>query len=1356
MEKRNIYIVYFLSIIFCFFTSEAQNINHYTNIQYIDANDGLSQGEVTSIIKDKKGFIWIATRGGLNRYDGNSIKVFQNEIDNENSLINNSIETLFLDSKGNIWIGTKSNGVTFYNPELDKFQVPNPRESSQIKLVNKRVIAIAESFNNDIWIGTWKNGLYIYNPINKNNKHLLRKRRINAIKRAKDNTMWVATDNGIFVFSEFGEQLNRLDEYKQFTSIAEDSENKTFYFGTWDYGLLEYNLKDKIFNQYNSLNAYYIKNVYRVCLDSKKNVLIGSWGNSANYFNTKTKSFSKYNLYPKKNKRGEELFKDVLCVFEDDGILWFGTNGGGICKVDRTLNQFKNTNATNLPKEPIWSINRDMNDYLWVGIKGNKNLFYSKNKEDFNKIVIPETIRSHKPGVKSIFIDNNNTVWLANNKSLCRLYKNGGSFKISPVKIRDFKTSKLVYLRQITKIYQTKSGTFWLGTQQQGLRKSVAPGDPLNQSFKMYLENERISSLLEDNKGRFWVGTYNGLKLYNYNDDNFKTFQKIQGDLFSLSSNIIINIFQDKNGIIWIATPNGLNKLIEHNDGTFTFKSYHKKDGLANSYIHAILEDKQSNLWMSTNKGITKYSKKDNSFINYNKNSGLLTNTFMEASAVKGADGTFYFGSVYGINFFKPNTIKSTNIPTVIFTDLKVNGETINPNTNYDGYRITSKSIEYSPKITLPPSKKTFSLEYSALDFFSNTSYSYKYKLEGLDTDWNPTTLQKNITYSNLNAGNYTFKVKTTNNEENIESKIAAIEIKVLPVFWKTWQAFLVYVIIFIFLLYLYKYFITKQSELNNKLELSKLERKKEEELIEIKTRFFTDIAHEFRTPLSLISGPVEVLMDDNINPHKQKGYLTTIYYHTQRLLNLVNQLLDFRKIESGKINLQAAKGNFKKFAYEIYLSFQELAESKDIKFKFKAQDHEIPLTYDRNRMEIVLCNLLSNAFKYSPNRSKIILSVKNFKPKKEVKKFPHGYCRISIKDNGSGISSEDIKSIFDRFYRITNLKSNHIGTGIGLALVKQIVELHKGDITVKSELDKGSEFIVKLPLGDTHFSKQELILGFKKAEDPIHYKVERILKEETNYKPKKNEGLKSLLIVEDNIEIRSFIKTIFKSTYNIIEADNGKNGLEKVIASKPDIIITDLMMPIMDGIALCKQLKEKKDTMHIPIIMLTARTKTVFLEEGYGSGADIYVTKPFNPKILKAQAEGLLNNRIQLKDYFSKKITLQPTDVDISSYDEKFLNDAIKIVEDNLLNENLNRDFLAQKLSMSPSTLYRKIKALTEKDTTIFIRSIRLKRAAQLLQKKQDNVSSIGYSVGFNDLKYFRKCFKTQFGVTPSKFNKK
>ncbi|MFT6806983.1 MAG: DNA-binding response OmpR family regulator, partial [Saprospiraceae bacterium] len=491
----------------------------------------------------------------------------------------------------------------------------------------------------------------------------------------------------------------------------------------------------------------------------------------------------------------------------------------------------------------------------------------------------------------------------------------------------------------------------------------------------------------------------------------------------------------------------------------------------------------------------------------------------------------------------------------------------------------------------------------------------------------------------------------------------------------------------------------------------------------------------------------------------KQKYYLSTVHQQTRRLLGLVNQLLDFRKAESGHLKLKVANGDFVEFTKEIFLSFEEVAESKNILYQFNVSQREMPMYFDRDNMEIVLCNLLSNAFKYTSGNKIVSLSLKQYAYHEEKPQFPKGYCELVVEDTGQGMSPDILDRIFDRFYQIVNTNSAKlIGTGIGLALVKNIVELHTGKVLAQSKIGQGSKFTVQLPIGKSHFTKEQLIPEYRGAEHESHYQAKFIkhrIKSSVllpdHISNKNNHS--QLLIVEDNLEIRSFLVEIFEKDYVILEASNGREGLEILSDHVPNLIISDLMMPEMDGLTFCRQVRKMEKTTHIPVILLTARTATVFQVEGFQSGADAYITKPFQPAIIRAQVKGLLTSRQRMRESFAKKITLQPTDIEITSHEEEFINKMIQQVEENLDNDDLNRNFLAQSMAMSPSSLYRKLKSLTGFTTNAFIRSIRLKRGAQLMRDTQLNISEIAYLVGFSDLKYFRRCFRDQFDMNPSEY---
>lgn len=1361
-----------------------QSYVYFPHVEYITSDDGLSQNEVTCIIQDKKGFLWMGTRGGLNRYDGQNFKIFQNEIDNINSLSNNSIEALFECSTGYIWIGTKSNGLSRYNPVNNQFHhfYSSTQDSNRIK--GDRVISIAEGNRGEIWAGTWENGLTIFNYEKNTYHNLLLQRRIKKIIKSTDGNMWISTTTGLFVFNLDGQQLNFYPPPTgavQFTDLIEDQNSGLFQLGTWNQGVWTFNPEketfERIVGNLNELNFEVANNAYHLLQDDNGKIWIGSWGGGLSYYDPLTKLFSYYDLSSGDEDHGKELYRDILFIYKDRSeVLWLGTNGGGVCKIDERIEQFglmnRGTGDSGLPKEPIYSIMKDGEGVLWVGEKGSEYIYYSLNGTEFNSLLIPRVSSNMRPesklGARTLFQTKDGIIWLSTNYSLYKIEKGRGNYKVSQVLVKDNGSLIPSRLTHVSKVYQTSDGNFWIGQQQFGLKRSMNPGDPETQEFQSYtiseqkggLKSNRISALIEDSSGRFWIGTYNGLHLFRPSSDDFLHYDKIQGSISSLSSDIVICLYEDSKGNLWVGTPNGLNIAIPGKDQSMTFKCYQEKDGLPNNYIHGILEDKNGNLWISTNKGISRFDPEEGIFYNFDVNDGLQSNSFMEGVAWKDDDGMFFFGGINGLNVFHPDSIERIiNSPAVVLTGFKIFDKDVLPGQKIGDRVIIDKSIEYCDEVTLTYNENVFSIEYSALNFQTPGSNSYMYRMGGLEENWNSANNQTSITYSNLKPGDYTFQVKASNNNDVWREKETRLLITILPPFWATWQAFVLYALIFIGLLLLYRHFIQQQNKLLNKLNLSQLERKKDMEMAEMKTQFFTNITHELRTPLTLITGPVEAMMEVGNLDHEQKDHLTTVRHHTKRLLNLVTQLLDFRKAETGNMKIQVAQGNIVKYAHEIFLSFKELAEEKHILYQFNVSHKEIQMVYDRDNMEIVLCNLLSNAFKHTNENGTITLSLRKVTGTEESKTFPEGYCEIIVEDTGDGMSQDLVEKIFDRFYQISNTNSvKLVGTGIGLALVKNIVDLHSGKVFAKSEVGKGSKFVLRIPQGKAHYTSEQIIEGFRNSEHISHYQVEESISHSipslANVSLSKDVDFsQTILVVEDNPEIRAFVKKTFWKSYNVLEAENGQLGLKLANKHIPDAIISDVMMPEMDGLAFCKHIKAEEKTAHIPFVMLTARTTNVYKVEGYHSGADAYVTKPFQPSVLLAQVESLIISRVQMKERFSKMITLQPTDIEISSLDEAFLKQAIKLVEENISNDDLNRDFMAKSLAISASSLYRRLKALSGMTTNAFVRSIRLKRAAQMMKSTQFNISEIAYQVGFSDLKYFRICFKSQFGVNPSDY---
>lgn len=1354
----------------------SQSSVRFSNLRYLSTDHGLSQNEVTCILQDKMGFLWIGTRGGLNRYDGYEFKVFQNEVGNPNSLINNSIESLLEDSQGRIWVGTKSNGLSCYYPNLDKFKHYQVEQKPNTGISGNRIIALAEGHNGDIWVGTWQNGLSIIPADNGKIRHLMGKMRVEDIVQTQDQGMWLATEMGLYHLSLDGKTPKRYylpQERQNCVSLLEDRYSNQLYLGTWNAGVLCFDLSEKRFVDLQLFDKQdervRLRNAYHLYQDAERQIWVGTWGEGVFRLQVEQGKLDRYNLGPRGLDQGQELYRDVLCTFQDrSGVLWLGTNGGGLCRVDKAASQFGHaryeTPDLALPKEPVWSVHKDANNVLWVGSRGQSSIFYSKDEgQSFQKVSLGPLINlqprsSMKRGGKAFLTDDKERLWVGTNHGLARIKNANDTFLLEPFHMKIVGDVPVRPTSRVSVLCQSKENGFWIGTQQDGLRRSLHPDLVKNQFFTAYiksnkagaLQSNRISAILEDKQGRSWIGTYGGLHLYRPAKDDFSVYQKRSQDPQSLSSDIIICLHEDTQGQLWVGTPNGLNRADWQKDGRLTFRCYQEKDGLPNNYIHAILEDESGHLWVSTNRGISRFDPRTESFENYDLNDGLQANSFMEGVACKDREGRFYFGGIYGLNFFHPDSIVSRSYtPPVALTSLKVFNEEVKVGDTLGSGVVLTQAVEYTSEITLEYNENVLTLEFAALDFHAPERINYQYKLEGMEENWNLVNQQRSVTYTHLQAGSYTFRVKAANPHLDWQPQEAQLSITVLPPFWATWQAFFLYLIVFIGVLALYRSVIGRQNELKNSFELERVQREKDSEMAEMKTRFFTNITHELRTPLTLISGPVEQMIQLPDLPAKLGDYLLTIHHHTQRLLNLVNQLLDFRKAETNHMDLLVSKGDFVNFSHEVFLSFQDLADRQQTQFTFSAVPETIELYFDRNKMEIVLSNLLSNAFKYSPEGSQIQL---------KLSKIGDQFCEIIVSDNGKGMASEVVDNIFDRFYQLVNVESvNIMSTGIGLSLVKTILDLHQGTIAVKSELEVGSVFSLKLPLGKEHFKDEQIVADYKDSEHKSHYQS---LEGSNGLAPlsppstrSERSTLPKLLLVEDNPEIRAFLRSIFQEEFQIIEAENGRIGLNLAEKEKPALVISDIMMPEMDGQAFCKALRQHEDLSHLPLILLTARTSSVFEVEGYESGADAYVTKPFKPSVLKAQVNSLLSARQRLRQYFSQKITLQPTEIEIAPRDKAFLQNVMEIVEANLLNEAMSRDFLAEAMAMSPSTLYRKLKTLTDLTTNAFIRSIRLKRAAQLLEKSQYNISEIAYLVGFNDLKYFRNCFKEQFGVNPSEY---
>jgi signal transduction histidine kinase/DNA-binding response OmpR family regulator len=941
-------------------------------------------------------------------------------------------------------------------------------------------------------------------------------------------------------------------------------------------------------------------------------------------------------------------------------------------------------------------------------------------------------------------------------------------------------------------IAEDQSGRLWIGTYYGGLNKF----EKQSESFTNYknipddpnsIGSNTISWFFLDRSGTFWIGTYSGgLFSLEPNEDKFLHYN-FSNDPKKIFPSNITSLYEDNSKILWFGT--GGQGLFKFNRANGKTKIYTIEDGSPSNYIAGILEDNSGNLWLSSDKGLSKFNPTTEYFRHYDVEDGLQGNEFEESAYCKSLTGELIFGGKNGFNIFYPDSIKdNTHIPPVFITDFYLFNKPVQ--IGYDSLSdriILSKSLIESEEIELNFDDKVFSFEFAALDFHAPNKNKYAYIMEGFDKDW--TYIDANyrlVTYTNLDPGEYTFRVRGSNNDGIWNEAGTSIKIIILPPWWQTNWAYLIYILLIGSIIYFTWKAQLKRIRTKHEYEMSRFEAQKLHEVDELKSRFFTNISHEFRTPLTLILGPVKTMIE-KLNEGKMKDDLGMVHRNANKLLELVNQLLDISKLESGNMKLQTIPLNMIPLLKALVLSFTSYAERKRITLKFNSFEDELIVYIDKDKIEKIITNILSNAFKFTPDGGRIEVNVSLPKPKTPPKEgtstsslsppgrgteevghkteTPIRFVEISISDTGVGIPKEKISKIFDRFYQVDGSHTREQeGTGIGLSLTKELVELHKGKIEVKSEEGKGTTFTVSIPLGKEHLDSEEIIEIEKK------YEKEKAAAEYGEDFEKKNEhkvdieffGKESfplLLIVEDNLDVRNYIKDNLKREYRILEAVDGEDGWNKSVESAeggPDLIVSDVMMPRMDGFKFCEKLKTDERTSHIPLILLTAKAAKEDKLEGYETGADEYIMKPFEPDELRARIKNLIEQRKRLHEHFRRKGMFDTETSNITSIDKKFLQKIYDVITQHISDSSFGVEALADSIAVSRSVLHKKLVSLTGEPPVELIRRIRLNRAVELIEKKFGNLSEIALEVGFTNPAYFSDCFRKHFGVSPSQYERK
>ncbi len=1280
-----------------------------------------------------------------------------------------------------LWIGTFDGGLNKFDRNTETFVRYVNDEKNQSSISNNKVYAICEDRNSFIWVGT-ANGLnrfdkksgkfirYFNNPEDQNS--LSSSIISSLIYDNKTNVLWIATKSGGLTKLDISQ--NKFNRYqpdeKNPYSVSENFINCLFkdasdvlWLGTFGGGLNKFDAKENKFIVYKKSGGHhYIPTNYVLSVDEDNsgNLLLGTYEDGLIILDPKTNKFISFDH----NAGDPESIGDnmVQDIYKDKrGLIWLATWTSGVNKLitDKKFKHFKHnpSNKNSLSGNGVTAICEDRDGIVWIGTELNGlNRLDLKNGNFTNYIHDPNNKYSiTSDGVSDIKEDRDGNLWIVTDGyGFCKFDKKNNRF-IRYQNNPDDNSS--LPLDQVSVLLDDNYGDLLVGTFGAGLlkydrKKNTFTKINYNPDEPDDITAAGIYCLAEDLNGTLWIGTYsNGLFIYDRKSGKSKWYYNIPGDAESISDNIISAILIRKDGTVYIGTSNGLNKFDPIKE---KFKRITESDGLPNNTIYGILEDDKGNLWISTNKGLSKFNPVKGTFENYNEADGLQSDEFNQWACHKGKSGNLYFGGINGFNVFNPDNINNSDYkPPIILANLLLFNKQVpvgfDPILNRT---ILNQSLNETEVLELTHEDYVITLEFAAVDFTVPKNINYAYKMEGFDKEWTYVNADKRFaTYTNLNPGFYQFKVKSTNCDRVWNEPGRSLAIIINPPWWKTGWAYTAYGILTILLLYSIRTFDLKRQRLRHQLELEHEHAEKLEEVDRMKSRFFANISHEFRTPLTLILGPVEQIISDNINEGVKKNAIL-IKKNANNMLSLINQLLDISKIDSGKLGLQAAYQNIIPFLKGIVMSFESLATMKSIKLFLNYSKDEVMAYFDREKMETILKNLLSNSFKFTPSGNEISVS---------LTEINGSSVEIKVKDTGIGISESELPKIFDRFYQVNSAHTReHGGTGIGLSLVKELVEIHHGLIAVDSKIGEWTEFKIILPLGKEHLTPQEMV----STEDLVLSDNHPADKSEFNSSTHNNNQVKNLitskniiLIVEDNTDVREFIKDSLGNDYHYEEAENGEEGVKKAFDIIPDLIISDVMMPKMDGNDMTRALKTDQRTSHIPIILLTAKSGQENRIEGLETGADDYLTKPFDAKELHIRIDNLINLRKKLQEIYSadKFAVIAKSKHKLKGIDVQFMERILKVVEEHISEEEFTIENFGNEVGMSRSQMFRKIKALTGKSCSVYLRSVRLAKAKVMLQDREANISEIAYSVGFGSPSYFAHCFKEEFGFAPSELVK-
>ncbi|SHM31122.1 hybrid sensor histidine kinase/response regulator [Flavobacterium saccharophilum] len=1372
MSKENCF-----RVILFFLINNLFSQNTFENYQFRLVNKESSKSGIYTIAQDQFGIMWMGTNGaGLYKFDGVNYVAYEQNSNVKNSINSNLIYVTYVDVRNRLWVGTDE-GLCLYNRDLNSF------ESIDIqKKVNKETVisvkSIIEDNNGNLFLGTFNGGLLKLNIKTRavtsikldvpNHSNFL----INSLVKDKKGVIYLGTNFGLKVFDQVKNEVKKV--------IA------------------------------NNDGQILSGNIVSMFLDNRENLWIGNGYKGLVKVNlTSKQAFS----YPITKKRIMSILatdsKTILCATENDGLII--VNDQGVVQEKYVNSKF---NVRSLSSNSVWSLFLDKERRIWLG-------YYNKGLGVFDKINSKVNIIESLPGnpqslqtncVTGIAKDHEGQLWIS--------MEGGGVDVYSPVtkKFKHINKSDASFYSgltndNITKVFIDKKDNIWLASWNEGvflLKKGSRNFINYNTKNTPNLASDNIMSIAEDSRGVIWIGTFaKGLHYYTPSDGQFhycnsKPFYNVMSrDIRSVmvdsddavwvgsttglykvttkdfvtfsvvsfrdkmseklknhkSTHTINTLYEAKNKEIWIGTDGA--GLFSYNKKTDSLKWFINFKGLHEKSISSIVESNDGGIWLSGKKGITRLDLKNGTTFNYSIYDGLLGNDFNNNSVLKDEKGVLYFGGYEGLNYFNPtNLVRSKKQLPIYFTDLKLFNKSVGP---LEKNSPLVKVISQTKKIILRHDQSVFTIDFIAVNYSFPARNEFAYYLEGFEDSWNYVGNKRSATYTNLAPGNYIFKVKAAEKNGVWSHKLLELKIEILPPWWKTSFAYLFYTLLVLAAIYFSNQYYQNRFKEKQIIEFEKTKAVQIEKLNNKKLQFFTNISHEFRTPLTLILNPLgDILRNYSSDlPDNVLKKLQTIQKSSDRLSRLINELMDFNQLQFNKMTLQLQLIEVVSFTREIVSYFEEEALSRGIQLQFESNKTALKDWIDPKMFEKIIFNVISNAFKVTPDKGKITVKIA---VNNELMPFPlidsgtdYPSFEIIVEDTGAGLDKKDIKKIFDRFYQVNNLNKAYYGsTGIGLEVVRGFVELHKGIIEVESELRVGTTFKLLFPIGKEFFNESEILLEEFKKEKKMSF-TPIVEKDETQSEEKeeKQDRTYTILIVEDNVELRNYLKNELKKEYKVLVAENGQVGLELAFQKLPDLILTDVIMPVMNGLELCKNIKADLKTSHIPLMMLSAKALIKDRLEGIDSGADMYLSKPFDMDILRSSLVQLINSRQIMFNKFYNGITPKAKEK-TTTLDNDFIKNVLTYINENISELELSVEDLASKVYLSRSQLYRKIKTLTGVSVNEFIRNVRLEKAQELIELGNDNMTEISYKVGFSSPSYFTKCYKDKYGYLPTHNHKR